>query len=424
MIVWAWVLYTLYANRFDTDDLIFRLSKSGAMLAIAAIAVIVPRATAGHGGTIGFAISYVVLRALLIGLYGRAWRQVHGDARRLCEVYIAGYSLTTALWLASIFTPGPVRYVLWGVAMVVDLIIPTRAWRTLRGASVVTSHLVERFGTFFIIVLGESVAAAVAGVAGFEFTVASWFVGGLCFVVALSLWWIYFDLADTSVVGRGALGLIFVYAHFSLLGGVAAFGEGTKLAIMDAAGPSISAGARWAMAGGVAAFALSLAVIHLGGRVDLAARSDIPRPARAGHRVRGARRGRRWGGTARLRRARVRGGAGPAHLRGVDTPVRGADRLGTSETQRTAAVAHVSQDEPGWTEKGCEGRLEQERRDRLERLFEAHYAAVLADGLRRAPRGVAEDVASETFAIAFRRDRRRARRTAALVVRCRAAGAG
>jgi low temperature requirement protein LtrA len=264
VLVWAWVLYTLYANRFDTDDLIFRLSKSGAMLAIAAIAVNVPRVMAGHGGTFGFATAYVVVRLLLIGLYWRARQHVRGEARRLCEIYLVGYSSTTLLWIASIFTPGPVRYVLWGVAMAVDLVIPTRAWRTLSGASVVTSHLVERFGTFFIIVLGESVAAAVAGVAGFEFTVASWFVGGLCFVVALSLWWIYFDLADTSVVGRGALGLVFVYAHFSLLGGVAAFGEGTKLAILDAAGPSIGAGARWAMAGGVAAFALSLAVIHLG----------------------------------------------------------------------------------------------------------------------------------------------------------------
>ncbi len=46
---------------------------------------------------------------------------------------------------------------------------------------------------------------------------------------------------------------------------------------------------------------------------------------------------------------------------------------------------------------------DQERRDRLERLFGAHYAAVLAYGLRRAPRGMAEDVASETFVIAFRR---------------------
>src|SRR6202034_2907336 len=39
VVVWAWVLYTLYTNRFDTDDLIFRLSKSVAMLAIVVVAV-------------------------------------------------------------------------------------------------------------------------------------------------------------------------------------------------------------------------------------------------------------------------------------------------------------------------------------------------------------------------------------------------
>ena len=121
--------------------------------------------------------------------------------------------------------------------MLVDLAIPKRAWRELKGRSVVISHLTERFGTFFIIVLGESLVAAVAGVAGFEFTFESWIVAGMCFVVALCLWWIYFDLADTSVVGRGALGLIFVYVHFTLLAGVAAFGEGTKLAVMQAAQP-------------------------------------------------------------------------------------------------------------------------------------------------------------------------------------------
>ena len=44
-----------------------------------------------------------------------------------------------------------------------------------------------------------------------------------------------------------------------------------------------------------------------------------------------------------------------------------------------------------------------ERQNRLERLFEQHYAAVLAYGLRRAPRAVAEDVASETFVVVSRR---------------------
>jgi hypothetical protein len=78
------------------------------------------------------------------------------------------------------------------------------------------------------------------------------------------MWWIYFDLADTSVVGRGVLGLIFVYGQFPLLAGVAAFGEGTKLAILAAGHNGLGAGARWAIAGGVGAFSLSLALFHLG----------------------------------------------------------------------------------------------------------------------------------------------------------------
>jgi low temperature requirement protein LtrA len=264
VVVWAWVLYTLYANRFDTDDLIFRLAKSGAMLAIAAIAVNLPQAMDGQGGTVGFAAGYVVLRSLLIGLYVRARRHVAGQGRRLTETYIVGYSATTGLWLASIFVPSPFRYALWSVAMVVDLAIPTRAWAALKEHSVVISHLTERYGTFFIIVLGESLVAVVAGVAGFELTLESWIVAGLGFVIALCLWWIYFDLADTSVVGRGVLGLIFVYGHFPLLAGVAAFGEGTKLAITEAAQPGLGAGTRWALAGGIGAFALSLAALHIG----------------------------------------------------------------------------------------------------------------------------------------------------------------
>ncbi|HUA43963.1 MAG TPA: low temperature requirement protein A [Solirubrobacteraceae bacterium] len=264
VVVWAWVLYTLYANRFDTDDLVFRLAKSGAMLCIAAIAVNIRQAMEGRGGTVGFATGYVVMRVLLIALYLRARHFVAGEGRRLAEVYIVGYAATTGLWLVSIFVPGPYRYILWGVAMVVDLVIPTRAWATLRGHAVVVSHVTERFGTFFIIVLGESVVAVVAGVGGFELHFESWLIAAVCFVIALCTWWIYFDLADTSVVGRGALGLVYVYSHFPLLAGVAAFGVGTKLAIGQAVQPGLSAGTRWALAGGISAFALALAALHIG----------------------------------------------------------------------------------------------------------------------------------------------------------------
>jgi Bacterial low temperature requirement A protein (LtrA) len=206
VVVWAWVLYTLYANRFDTDDLIFRLAKSGAMLAIAAIAVNLHQAMDGRGGTVGFAAGYVVLRSLLIGLYVRARRHVAGPGRKLAETYIVGYSATTGLWLVSIFVPSPFRYALWTLAMVIDLTIPTRAWGALKEHSVVISHLTERHGTFFIIVLGESLVAVVAGVAGFEFTSESWIVAGVGFVISLSLWCRIRTLAG-GVAHRGRMDL-------------------------------------------------------------------------------------------------------------------------------------------------------------------------------------------------------------------------
>lgn len=261
---WAWLGFTMYANRFDTDDLVYRSVKSAAALAVAALAINLHRVMAGHGGTVGFAAGYAVVRLLLVALYVRARVHVRGEGRTLIDIFLVAFSFTTGLWLVSIFVPGPYRFVMWGLALGIDLCIPPIAWRTLASAPVVVSHVTERFGTFFIIVLGESVVAVVAGVAGFEFSFQSWVVAGVCFVIALCLWWIYFDLADTSVLGRGVLGLVYLYAHAPLLAGVAAFGAGTSLAITQAAHHGLGVGTRWALAGGIAGYELALALVHLG----------------------------------------------------------------------------------------------------------------------------------------------------------------
>jgi low temperature requirement protein LtrA len=234
------------------------------MLAIAAVAVEIHELVDGRGGAVGFAIGYVVLRTLLLGLYVRARRQLNGPARRLTEIYILGYGAITSVWLLSIWVPSPARYGLWAAAMVLDLAIPPRAWAKLGAHSVTVSHLTERFGTFFIIVLGQSVVAVVAALAGFRFTVTSVIIAGICFVVALCIWWIYFDLADTSVVGRGVFGLVYVYGHFPLLAGITAFGVGSRLTVTAGAPSGLDASARWALGGGVCVFALSLAAMHIG----------------------------------------------------------------------------------------------------------------------------------------------------------------
>lgn len=264
IVLWGWAGFTFYANRFDTDDLLYRLAKAGAALAIAAIAIEIPRVMANEGGTIAFAAGFSVVRGLLVSLYWRARLHVRSEGRRLVDIYLTTFSFTSGLWVLSIFVPSPYRFMLWGLALAIDLGVLPYAWGTLEGPRIAVSHLTERFGTFFIVVLGQSVAAVVAAVAGLQFTVGEWAVAGTCFVIALALWWIYFDLADTSVVGRGVLGLVYLYAHIPLFPGVVAFGAGTKLAIVEASHAALEPGARWALAGGIASFALALAIVHLG----------------------------------------------------------------------------------------------------------------------------------------------------------------
>jgi low temperature requirement protein LtrA len=263
VIGWDWSGFTFYANRFDTDDVVYRLVTAVAMLALAALAVSVPSVMRGGHGSVAFAVAYVGTRVCLLALYLRARRHASGGGRRLIDLYLLGFSTSAALWLASIAVPGPERYWLWALALAVELAMPVLGWRALGEGAINAPHIIERFGLFFIIVLGESVVAVVAGITGTHFSPATSAVAVAAFAIALCLWWIYFDLADTSVVGRGLLGLVFVYAHFPLLAGVAAVAAGMKIAITSADAASLGAGARWAICGGLACYLLSLAALHI-----------------------------------------------------------------------------------------------------------------------------------------------------------------
>ncbi|HEX4563079.1 MAG TPA: low temperature requirement protein A [Solirubrobacteraceae bacterium] len=260
---WAWAGFTFYANRFGTDDVIYRLVKALAMLAITALAVSVHSVMRGGHGSVTFALSFVATRICLLALYARARRHVSGPGRGLIDIYLAGFSAGAAVWLISIAVPGPARYWMWAGALAFELMLPALAWRLLGSAAVNASHITERYGQFFIIVLGEAVVAVVAGIAGTHLGAAAFALATCGLAIGLCLWWIYFDLADTSVVGRGLLGLVFVYAHFLLLAGVAAVGAGIKIAITHANAPSLGAGARWAICGGLALYLLSLALLHI-----------------------------------------------------------------------------------------------------------------------------------------------------------------
>jgi low temperature requirement protein LtrA len=259
---WAWMGFTFYANRFDTDDLVYRLLMLLAMFGVAVLATTIP--SVFRGATEGFVLAYVGVRVVLVALYARAARHV-AEARALARSFLGAFSLALLIWLSSLLLPTPWTYVLWGVALAIELVAPIPAWRLLREAPVDRRHLPERFGLLTLIVLGESVLAVVIGVSKVSWDAGSGAAAAAGFVVAAALWWIYFDFLDEgALTSRGIFGgLTYTYMNYFVVAGLAALGAGVKLAVLAAGGDHHYDDTSWVLSAGLALAMVGLGVIQL-----------------------------------------------------------------------------------------------------------------------------------------------------------------
>jgi low temperature requirement protein LtrA len=266
---WAWASSTLYANRFDTDDAVFRLLTLTGMAGVIGMAASVQ--TVDTADSRWFALSYVLLRLVLIAGYLRAWRHV-ANARPTIRPYLLGHAAGAAFWLASVAVPTPARYWLWGIGVAVDLLGPTLAARLKDAVPLHMEHLPERFGLFVILVLGESVAAAVTGVHDGGWKPGVVVTGALAFLVSAALWWSYFDLSG-GVAKRRLLqeghdqtrqGVhdFYVYAHLPVAISLAAVAVGLEHAIVHGADDHLSTGTRAVLGIGLAGYLASAALIQ------------------------------------------------------------------------------------------------------------------------------------------------------------------
>jgi low temperature requirement protein LtrA len=258
---WAWVGYTFYADRFDTDDPPHRVLMLTGMFAVAVLASVIPDAF--HGETASFAVAYAGVRVIVVLLNARAWWHLPA-ARPLLNVYIPAFSASIVLFLSSVAVEPPYRYWVWAVALAIDLGTPLASAERIRKVPIHGSHIPERVGLFTIIVFGESVLAVVVGTTTVSWGLESGAAATLGFAVAGALWWIYFDYVDSSIVKRTiAAGQTFLYAHLPLLVGLAALGAGVKLAIEATQEAGLTDEVSWIVGGGVALFMASVAVLHL-----------------------------------------------------------------------------------------------------------------------------------------------------------------
>ncbi|WP_309134336.1 low temperature requirement protein A [Cellulomonas sp.] len=266
---WSWVTGTLYANRFDTDDVVYRLAKLGTTFGVAVMAAAAADATGAE--TTAFTVGYLVTRVLLVALYVRAWRHVH-DARATVGVYLAATAAGALVWASSLVASGTTVLVLWAVGILVEAVAPVVVTRLGDNAPLHVEHLPERFGLLVILVLGESVASVVTGMRDTAWDPASVAAALVGFVVAAALWWSYFDigetvsrrhLADGDDPHRTGAGDRYVYGHLPLTLGLAAVGVGIEQYVVHPVG-ELTTGGRWALCGGVVLFLAGTAVVVAG----------------------------------------------------------------------------------------------------------------------------------------------------------------
>jgi low temperature requirement protein LtrA len=230
---WAWMAFTWFANVFDTDDVPYRLLMLVMIAGSLGLAAGVPQ-LAQLDFRIGV-ISYVVMRLAYVLQWFRVLRTGDPVWRPVALKIILLTTFNQAGWVLFLWVPLEWRIPVFVFWFAVDVATPILAgWDARTGGH--RGHIVERYGLFTLIVLGESIAAATVAVGGAintevaEVPLLTLAVGGL--IVVFCLWWMYFDFSTgrAPALGRAAQ-IVWGYGHYFLFAGLAAIGAGLALAV-------------------------------------------------------------------------------------------------------------------------------------------------------------------------------------------------
>ncbi len=262
---WAWTQYTWLAGYSDFDELRPRLVILVATASTFILAVSVQSAWADEGAVFGLAYfgvmalggGFMWLNARTAEIEGRA----EPDQMAGTVAYVLRMMAGSVLVLIGGFVAADYRPWFWVAAVVVNLLSAMSAGQY--EYEVNATHFAERHGLFVIIVLGEGLIAIGVGIVGHTGSTAFYAAGTAMLLIALSMWWSYFDwlfqvgekaLKHATGIARSRLARdAYSVAHYPLVAGVILFAVGTEelVAHPDVA---LEAASRWAFVGGLMLF--------------------------------------------------------------------------------------------------------------------------------------------------------------------------
>ena len=263
----AWINGSLYIELHGREDGRTRLLVFVQMGLLALLAVFAQGA-AGLSGP-QFALVYAVFLALMTWHWNIVRNQDRVDRPEFLPIigrYVGGLVVSTLLVGASAFLPTDARLVVWtiyGAAWIFGIWAASARVSTGPTQGVVaTESLVERFGLFTIIVLGEVIFGVVEGLSAGVQDLATIVTGSLALIVGFGFWWIYFDLVGRRMPRNNRSTLAnWMLSHLPIALSITASGAAIVSLVEHAHDAATPAGTAWLLGGAVAIglFALVLA---------------------------------------------------------------------------------------------------------------------------------------------------------------------
>jgi low temperature requirement protein LtrA len=229
---WAWMNFTWFASSFDINDIPYRLvifvQMTGALIFASGI-----EAAFTEFDLRVAVLGYIVMRvASVIHWLRAAWSDPRYRPASLR--YAAGTVAVQVAWIGLLFVPEQYGQAVFVVLAIIELLIPVWA----EAASPTPwhpHHIVERYGLFTVLVLGESILSTSVAIRsaldedGMTGNLTSIILGAL--LIVYSLWWLYFYQPVYHFMDSMRAAFVWAYGHFFIFGVTAAVGAGLAVVI-------------------------------------------------------------------------------------------------------------------------------------------------------------------------------------------------
>jgi low temperature requirement protein LtrA len=262
MLWFAWFNGTMYIELHGREDGRTRMLVFAQMVILALLAVFTASA-AGAGGQ-----SFALVYAAFLALQAWCWRSVRELDRverpefmRITAFYVGGMIISTIIVGATAVLPEAWRVPIWAIflaAWIGLILMGSRTRGRVAEGIVPTDSLVERFGLFTIIVLGEVILGVVTGLSAAgpdPLTIAT---GSLAMIIGFGFWWIYFDLVGRRLPRSGGTIWTWMLSHLPIQLSIVATGAAIVSLIEHAHDPATPTATALLLGGSVALGLLAL----------------------------------------------------------------------------------------------------------------------------------------------------------------------